>query len=109
MISPFAARISQCSSPTAFCSLSSDRNELEQTISASMPVRWAKVSTLGRISWITTSMPASAACQAASDPAMPPPTICNVSLMRCQIGQRRARCNDRLSIAKLPIDSLFTA
>jgi hypothetical protein len=29
---------------------------------------------LGRISCSTTSTPASAACQAASDPAMPPPT-----------------------------------
>jgi hypothetical protein len=47
MISPPAARISQCSRPTAFCSWSSERKELEQTISASDPVRWAKVPTLG--------------------------------------------------------------
>ena len=35
MTSPPAARISQCSRPTAFCSSSSDRKELEQTSSAS--------------------------------------------------------------------------
>ena len=29
-----------------------------------------------------------AACQAASDPAIPPPMICNVSLMGAQIGQK---------------------
>ena len=38
MISPPAARISQCSRPTAFCSSSSERKELEQTISRQMPV-----------------------------------------------------------------------
>ena len=57
MISPPAARISQCSRPTALRSSSSERKELEQTISAKLPVRWAKVPTLGRISWITTGTP----------------------------------------------------
>jgi hypothetical protein len=60
-----------------FRSSSPDRKELEQTISARCPVRWAKVPTLGRISWITTGTPMFAACQAASDPAMPPPMMCN--------------------------------
>ena len=59
MISPPAARISQCSRPTAFCSSSSERNEFEQTISARSPVLCAKVPTLGRISWMTTGTPAS--------------------------------------------------
>ena len=31
--------------------------------------------TSGRISWMTTSTPASAACQAASEPASPPPMM----------------------------------
>jgi len=75
MISPPAARISQCRRPTALASSSSERKELEQTISASMPVRWAKVATFGRISCSTTGTPISAACQAASDPAMPPPMM----------------------------------
>ena len=75
MTSPPARRISQCSSPTALFSSSSERNELEQTISARCPVRWAKVPTPGRISWIVTGTPARAACQAASDPAIPPPTM----------------------------------
>ena len=54
MISPPAARISQCRSPTAFCSSSSERKEFEQTSSASPPVLWAKVPTTGRISCSTT-------------------------------------------------------
>jgi hypothetical protein len=81
MISPPACRISQCRRPTAFCSSSSERKELEHTISARLPVRWAKVPTLGRISWMTTGMPRLAACHAASDPAMPPPTICKARVM----------------------------
>ncbi len=72
---PPAARISQCSRPTALRSSSSERKEFEQTISAKWPVRWAKVPTWGRISCRTTGTPRSAACQAASDPAMPAPTI----------------------------------
>ncbi len=75
MMRPAAARISQCRSPTAFCSSSSERNELEQTISARLPVRWAKVPMRGRISWIVTGTPRRAACHAASDPAIPPPTM----------------------------------
>ena len=72
---PPAARISQCSRPTAFELSSSDRNEFEQTISAKLPVRCAKVPVSGRISCRITSTPASAACQAASLPAMPAPTM----------------------------------
>ena len=44
-------RISSCSSPTALCKLSSERNELEQTSSASVPVLCAAVVRAGRISW----------------------------------------------------------
>ncbi len=73
MIRPRACRISQCRRPTAFCSSSSERKELEQTSSARPSVRCAKVATCGRISWRMTGTPASAACQAASDPARPPP------------------------------------
>ena len=98
---PPAARISQCRRPTAFCSSSSERNEFEQTISASLAVRCAKVPTLGRISWITAGSPASAICQAASAPAMPPPTMWIGSLMRREIGRigrkgkGRRRAGDR--------------
>ena len=81
MIRPPAARISQWRRPTAFCSSSSERKELEHTISASEPVRWAKVPTWGRISWRTTGTPIWAACQAASEPAMPPPTMFRVWVM----------------------------
>ena len=48
--------------------------EFEHTSSASTGlVRWAAVAVMGRISCSTTGTPASAACQAASDPASPPP------------------------------------
>jgi hypothetical protein len=80
MISPPACRISQCSRPTAFCSSSSERNEFEQTSSASPAVLCAKVPTTGRISCSTTGRPACATCQAASQPAMPPPMTCTGSL-----------------------------
>ncbi len=68
-----ARRISAWSSPTAFVSASSERNELEQTNSAKPPVLCAGVIEAGRISWRTTEMPASASCHAASEPARPPP------------------------------------
>lgn len=74
MTSPPAARISQCSSPTALFTSSSERKLFEQTISAQSPVRWAKVATAGRISCRTTGTPARAICQAASEPARPAPT-----------------------------------
>ena len=49
-------------SPTALCKLSSERNELEQTSSASVPVLCAAVVRAGRISWrIAESRPAPAA------------------------------------------------
>ncbi len=66
-------RISSCSSPTALCMLSSERNELEHTSSASVPVLCAAVVRIGRISWRITGIPACASCQAASLPASPPP------------------------------------
>ena len=75
MMRPPAARISQCSWPTALFTSSSERKLLEQTISAQSPVRWAKVPTWGRISCRITGTPARAACHAASEPAMPAPTI----------------------------------
>jgi len=73
MISELQRRISACSRPTALCSQSSDRNELEQTSSAKPPVWCAGVGVVGRISCSTTWTPASASCQAASDPASPAP------------------------------------
>ena len=75
MISEPQRRISSCSNPTALCSWSSERKELEHTSSAKPPVRWASVSFCGRISWMMTLAPASAACQAASEPARPAPMI----------------------------------
>ena len=75
MISERARRISSCSRPTALVSASSERNELEHTSSASPSVLCASVCRTGRISCSTTGTPASATCQAASDPASPPPTI----------------------------------
>ena len=81
MIRPPACRISQCRRPTALVSSSSERKELEHTISPSRPVWWAKVSTCGRISCSTTCTPAWAACHAASDPAMPPPMMWSVCVM----------------------------
>src|SRR5262245_44674365 len=71
-------RISSCRSPTALTSLSSERNELEQTNSASAAVLCAAVVRSGRISWSTTGTPFAAICQAASAPASPPPTTCTI-------------------------------
>ena len=68
-----ARRISSCRSPMALVSASSERNEFEHTSSARPPVRWASVARWGRISWRTVGTPARASCQAASDPARPPP------------------------------------
>ncbi len=74
MISEPSARISQWIWPTAFISWSSERKEFEQTSSASPCVRCASVIRTGRISCRTTGTPLSAICQAASEPASPPPT-----------------------------------
>ena len=59
MISEPARRISSCSRPTALVSASSERNELEQTSSASPSVLCASVCRTGRISCSTTGTPAS--------------------------------------------------
>jgi hypothetical protein len=50
-----------------------DPSELEQTISARFPVLCAEVVLCGRISHNLTVNPRLAACQAASQPANPPP------------------------------------
>src|SRR6516164_10469505 len=76
MISEPRQRISSCKRPTALCSLSSERKEFEQTSSASAAVLWAAVVRSGRISCSTTGTPRAAICQAASDPASPPPMTC---------------------------------
>ncbi len=68
-----ARRISSCSRPTAFVSHSSERNEFEHTSSARPSVLWASVERTGRISCSTTGTPALTICQAASEPASPPP------------------------------------
>ena len=75
MISELQRRISSCSRPTALFSQSSERNEFEQTSSARPEVECASVPRTGRISCSTTGTPASAACQAASEPARPPPMM----------------------------------
>src|SRR5215211_2554274 len=74
MIREPSRRISWCSSPTAFALASSERNEFEQTSSARPAVLWASVPRTGRISCSTTGTPAAATCDAASEPARPPPT-----------------------------------
>src|SRR5215831_10525282 len=76
MISEPSRRISSCKSPTALCSLSSERKEFEQTSSARAAVLWAAVVRSGRISCSTTGTPRAAICQAASGPASPPPMTC---------------------------------
>src|SRR3712207_8568621 len=48
-------------------------SEFEQTSSAKSSVWWAGVRLTGRISHSSTEQPDSAACQAASHPARPPP------------------------------------
>ncbi|MGY3458821.1 hypothetical protein ACVWW5_004271 [Bradyrhizobium sp. LM3.4] len=76
MISESRRRISACSRPTALLAASSERNELEQTSSASPSVRCASVMRVGRISCSTTGTPDLATCQAASEPARPAPMTC---------------------------------
>ena len=75
MISEPSRRISSCSSPTALVSRSSERNELEQTSSASASVLCAAVERSGRISCSTTGTLRRAICHAASQPASPPPMM----------------------------------
>src|SRR5436190_16535887 len=74
MISDLSRRISSLRSPTALSSLSA-RNELLQTSSARRSVLWTAVGRVGRISCRATGTPREAACQAASQPAKPPPMI----------------------------------
>src|SRR5271169_2325055 len=79
--------------PTALLSASSERNEFEQTSSASRSVRWASVPRTGRISCRTTGMPARATCQEASHPARPPPMTW-MGRMRASSQSRRAASTD---------------
>ena len=76
-ISDPSVRISWCNRPTALPLASSERNEFEQTSSARSPARYAPPCRApGRISWRNDrNGRLSAICQAASDPARPPPTI----------------------------------
>ena len=98
MTRPEAARISQWRRPTAFCSWSSERKELEQTSSARAAVWWAGVPVAGRISCRTTGTPISAACQAASEPARPPPMTWIGSIMAADLGQGRGNGKGRYPI-----------
>src|SRR4029453_17556424 len=96
MISEPSRRISACSRPTALLAASSERNELEQTSSARPSVRCASVIRCGRISCRTTRTPPLATCQAASEPARPPPTTWTVSVrveefMRAALARFRAK------------------
>src|SRR5260370_4482466 len=67
-------RISSFKRPTALSSLS-PRKELLQTSSARRSVLWTAVGRSGRISYSVTDTPSDAACQAASEPARPPPMM----------------------------------
>ena len=80
MIKECNCRISSFNIPGALRG-SFDPKEFEQTISARCSVLCAAVSSLGRISYRVTLAPALAACQAASDPARPPPIITRSVLM----------------------------
>ena len=74
MTSDPSRRISSFNSPTALSSLS-PRKELLQTSSASRSVLWTAVGRTGRISYSVTGTPRETACQAASEPASPPPMM----------------------------------
>src|ERR687897_3177429 len=82
--------------PTALAEGSSERKELEQTSSASPAVLCASVPRTGRISCRTTGTPLRATCQAASDPARPPPTtwIGSIVLMGKAIPRPAPPLND---------------
>ena len=74
MMSEPSLRISSLRSPTAF-SRESDLSELLQTSSARKDDRWAGENTRGFISNSAVLTPLREACQAASNPASPPPTM----------------------------------
>ena len=59
-------------------------SELEQTSSARSGEVWAGDSAAGFPSTISASTPARASCQAASQPASPPPTIVTAGTIRVQ-------------------------
>src|SRR6202011_3041862 len=102
MISEPSRRISAWSNPTALLAASSDRNEFEHTSSARPSVRCASVMRSGRISCRTTLTPAFAACQAASEPARPPPIICRnceddwVPIIGTEVARFTAECTGPL-------------
>src|SRR5881628_1562703 len=73
-------RISSLSSPTAVSSVAL-RKEFEHTSSARRSVVCASVPRRGRISWRSTPMPRRASCQAASQPASPPPMMVTRSVI----------------------------
>jgi len=105
MINDPAIRISSCSKPTALLFLSSERKELEQTSSARLSVLWTSVFVCPRISWSITVMPASAACHAASEPAMPPPIIWIRFVIRpsCPFDNSRSTWKRRIHFQVPPI------
>ena len=78
-------RISSLSRPTAFSS-ESPRNELLQTSSARWSVLWTSVGRTGRISCSTTGTPREATCQAASEPASPPPMMLTFTWLLMVVG-----------------------
>jgi len=78
---------------------SSERNEFEQTSSASPCVLWASVMRCGRISCTITGTPAWAICHAASEPARPPPMTWTGGMLRDVFIPRR--CARALAASRL--------
>jgi hypothetical protein len=74
---------------------------------------WTAVGRTGRISWRVTGTPREAACQAASQPASPPPTIVIIGFPLAArdpcprghgaAGRRSAGASDVPSVARLPV------
>src|SRR6185295_628795 len=87
-MSESSRRISSFRRPEAVSSRF-DLSELEQTSSARSPVLCTGVGRTGRISCSSTRTPRRAACQAASEPARPPPMMMTrVACMECPDGAR---------------------
>src|SRR5579883_648368 len=111
MTSEPSRRISSLRSPTAVSSVAL-RNEFEQTSSPRRSVWCAGVRQAGRISQRSTSSPARASCQAASDPASPPPITVMRPLTRRSAphaGRRPPRGQRGVGLAVLALELLLPA
>src|SRR5207237_10029597 len=97
---------------TALLAASSERNELEQTSSASPSVRCASVMRAGRISCSTTGTPDLATCQAASEPARPAPITCTMldwGPVMGRTGSAFRRCVESPRLSFLPPETTTPA